>query len=371
MRSFIQSAASRSTPSLLPANQVPESSLIPICTACTLHPVPNLTSAQPPPSDDIFRSYLSDISDDDADLKDEDVGTEHQEVVHKNTHQSDQTMDNPPVNEEFPFHIRAPPPLKRQCHDIPVRVKRQKIKEEHHAKLVQALKDIEKLISSKREIFVAGHNGLQAYRARAIQSYLHMVVINKRKCTAASEIAAESQGFSAKWGSRMVCKWVRSWVNKRELPLSTRGHHTKSFSLLSDPAIRAELRSYVRSNKWAMDPAKLVEFSEQKMIPAAAKQYVEKIVDDEMPRGLKRYMEVELFPRIQLKVGKGVSLQTACRFLRREGFRYTEHKKSLYYDGHEWPDVVNYHQKVFLPAMKEFRRRLVEYMSGDDSVRSY
>ena len=111
-----------------------------------------------------------------------------------------------------------------------------------------------------------------------------------------------------------------------------------------------------------MDPAKLVEFSQQKMVPAAAKKYLEKIITDEMPRGLKRYMEVELFPWIQLKVGKGVSLQTARRFLYREGFRYTEHKKSLYYDGHERPDVVDYRQKVFLPAMKKHRERLVEYM---------
>ena len=133
------------------------------------------------------------------------------------------------------------------------------------------LKDIEKLINSKRDIFVAGHSSLQAYRARTIQSYLHIVVINKHKGVAASEIAAESQGFSAKWGARMVRKWVRGWVDKRELPLSARGHHTKSFSLLSDPAIRAELRSYVRSNKWAMDPAKLVEFSEQ-IIPSDTSQ---------------------------------------------------------------------------------------------------
>ena len=84
-----------------------------------------------------------------------------------------------------------------------------------------------------------------------------------------------------------------------------------------------------------MDPAKLAEFSQQKMVPEAAKKYLKRIVTDEMPRGLKRYMEVELFPRIHLKVGKGVSLQTTHRFLHREGFRYTEHKKSLYYDGHE------------------------------------
>lgn len=169
----------------------------------------------------------------------------------------------------------------------------------------------------------------------------------------ASKIAAESQGFAANWGSRMVQKWVQHWVNDRALPISARGCHTKSFSLISDPAIRAELRSFVCSNKWAMDPAKLVEFSQQKMVPDAAKKYLEKIVSDEMPRGLKWYMEVELFPQIQLKVGKGVSLQTAHRFLYREGFQYTEHKKSLYYDGHERPDVIDYCQKVFLPAMKK------------------
>jgi len=114
-----------------------------------------------------------------------------------------------------------------------------------------------------------------------------------------------------------------------------------------------------------MDPAKLAEFSQQKMVPEAAKKYLEKIVTDEMLRGLKQYMEVELFPRIHLKVGKGVSLQTACRFLHREGFRYTEHKKSLYYDGHERPDVVDYRQKEFLPAMKKYQERLVEYAVGD------
>jgi transposase len=131
--------------------------------------------------------------------------------------------------------------------------------------------------------------------------------------------------------------------------------------LISDPAIRAELRSFVRSNKWAMDPKKLAKFSQQKMVPDVAKKYLEKIVADEMPRGLKRYMEVELFPQIHLKVGKGVSLQTARKFLHQEGFQYTEHKKSLYYNGHKWPDVVEYHQNIFLPTMEKYQEQLVEY----------
>ena len=104
---------------------------------------------------------------------------------------------------------------------------------------------------------------------------------------------------------------------------------------LEDPAIRAELRFFVCSNKWAMNPAKVVGFSQQKMIPAATEKYLQKLVDDEMPCGLKQYIEVELFLRIKQKVGKGVSLKATQDFLRKEGFRYVEHKKGLYYDGHE------------------------------------
>ena len=181
----------------------------------------------------------------------------------------------------------------------------------------------------------------------------------------ASERAAESQGFAAKWGGRLVRRWVRDWVQDRELPTSQKGCHIKAFTLLSDPTICAELRSYVRSNKWAMDPEKLTEFSKNNLVPTAAKQYLQHLVTHEMPAGLKKYLEIELFPRIHLKVGKGISLRTARRWLHHEGFRYIEHKKSLYYDGHERPDVVHYRQNVFLPAMLQYRSRLVEYMPGD------
>ena len=115
-----------------------------------------------------------------------------------------------------------------------------------------------------------------------------------------------------------------------------------------------------------MDPGKLSEFVQGKSIPAAAEKYVRHLVDEEMPQGLKKYLELELLPRVQYrKVRKGVTLQTARNFLRKEGFKYTEHKKALYYDGHERPDVVQYRQEVFLPAMEQHRRRLVEFVVGD------
>ncbi|KAL1949789.1 hypothetical protein VTO73DRAFT_8670 [Trametes versicolor] len=118
-------------------------------------------------------------------------------------------------------------------------------------------------------------------------------------------------------------------------------------------------------NKWVMNPAKLSKFSLGTMIPAAADQYLRCLVDTEMPYGLKRYMEVELFPHIYCRPRKGISLHTTRRWLRHEGFRYLAHKKSLYYDRYDHPDVVNYRQKVFLPQMEKHRRCIVEFVIGD------
>ncbi|KAF9455567.1 hypothetical protein BDZ94DRAFT_1277918 [Collybia nuda] len=235
--------------------------------------------------------------------------------------------DPPPPSESEDDNEDDPPPAKqiRTKLPIPARVARAKAHEERRESLQRGLLAIEKLIRSKKTVFAARHNGLQAYCERAIQSHLQMVVNNGRHAIKASEMAAESQGFARKWGGRLVQIWVRKWILWRELPVSLKGKHVKVFSLLDDPSVCAELRSFLRSNKWSMDPKKLRH-----------------IVESEMPWGLKKYLEVELFPRIQLKVARGVSVRTARHWLHCEGFKFTEHKKALYYDGHDRPDVVYY-----------------------------
>ncbi|EPS97533.1 hypothetical protein FOMPIDRAFT_1031940 [Fomitopsis schrenkii] len=262
---------------------------------------------------EIFTGYASDVSSDpaDSDLEWDDI-TEMGEArgnSEKNSSDADQLPVAPDVGS---FRVPDPPPLKRRKLDIPTRQAQQLSSEAKHKNLAKALVDIEKLIRSKRYAFAAGENGLQAYRARAIQSCLQMVVQNGRKLMDASERAAESQGFSAKWGGRLVRRWVRAWQRERDLPVSKKGRHVKVYTLLSDPAICAELRSYVRSNKWSMDPEKLAEFSKKTMIPAAAEAYAKQILRKEIPNGLRRYLEVELFPRIHFKPGtRGISLRTA------------------------------------------------------------
>lgn len=262
--------------------------------------------------------------------------------------------------------VPAVPPHKRKKLDIPFREWREQKRVQHQIhqqeeaeEMARALVDLEKLLKSKRTKFVGGDRGLQARRTHAMASHLKMVVRNGRQWADAAERSAETHGFAAKWGARQLRTWSCHWLRVRDLPKSLRGQHAKVYSLLSDPAVAAELRAYVRSNKWAMDPAKLAQFVGDKLIDTAADKYLQHIIDEEMPRGLKRYMEIELFPRIHLKVGRGISLSTARHWLRGEGFRYISHKKGLYFDGHDRPDVLAYRQNEFLPKMKVLEPRLV------------
>jgi hypothetical protein len=56
-----------------------------------------------------------------------------------------------------------------------------------------------------------------------------------------------------------------------------------------------------------MDPSKLAEFSKNNLVSSAASKYLHHIINTEMPAGLKKYMDVKLFPRLILKPGCGIS----------------------------------------------------------------
>ena len=245
-------------------------------------------------------------------------------------------------------------PLKHRKLDVPAHAQRMLSTAEQHGAQANALEEIEKLLKSKKTEFAGGPHGLQAKRARAIQSHLSLVVRNKRNSIQASTMAAECHGFAAAWGGHQIRGWTRMWISQHALPSSLTGRHAKVYSLLDDPEIAMELHTYIRSNKWAMDAPMLTDFSKNRLVPVEAEKYLHGIVQNEMPQGLKCYMELDLFPHIHLKVGKGISLATAQRWLHREGFRYTSYKKGLYFDGHDRPDVVQYRQDIFLPRMKEY-----------------
>ncbi|KAF7371832.1 hypothetical protein MVEN_00040000 [Mycena venus] len=334
----------------VPGTAVPATTSLPATfpapSITSLAPQINATAVSAPasePASEIFTGYISDISSGDpCDNAEEDQGNSSDvddaeqsspiQGAAAHTYLPSTSLGDVPMLHQ----IRSAPPLRCTKFAVPQAERRRVSKAQAVTAraniLASSLTAIDKLIASKKNVFHAGNASLQSYRACSIQSHLHMVVKNQKAWKPASDSAAEVQGFAIKWGGRMVRKWTRNWISDRVIPESNIGKHGKSYSLCDDPIIRAELRPYVRSEKWAMDPAKLVEFSENKM------------------------------------VGRRVSLRTARRLLRRDGFTYTEHKKGLYYDGHERPDVVDDRQNRVLPAMAGHRYRLVEYKIGDVEV---
>ncbi|THU99613.1 hypothetical protein K435DRAFT_938387 [Dendrothele bispora CBS 962.96] len=240
---------------------------------------------------------------------------------------SESTTAHPPLPDNF--GIRDSVPQKRRKLEVSVLETRARQREARQKEWSDALDAIKRLNRSRKTEFQAGRHSLQDFRARAIESTLVLVVKRNEKFVPASRDAAAAHGFAREWGSRAVRKWVRVWIEKRELPASDLGSHAKVFSLFSDPVIRAEIRSFLCSNKWSMDPKKLAKFLNEEMLPKAAKEYM-KDIDSEMARGLKKYIEQTLFPRIQLKVKGGISTETCRRLMANDG-----KKKSWVLDGEQ------------------------------------
>lgn len=218
-----------------------------------------------PPSE--LARYLSDVESDSecdeaegeerGDDRDDREGEDTEECRRKGTSASPMVpapRSLPSASASSAIHapvVPAPNTLarKRRKLDIPVRVSIQIKQRERREERECALNDIQKLIKAKKTKFDGGPTGLQSYRARAIASHLNMVVHDRVPSILAARRAAQSQGFSENWGGRSVSCWVSSWIKTRTLPTSRRGCHGKVYSLLDDPAIKAELRAYVRSRK--------------------------------------------------------------------------------------------------------------------------
>lgn len=159
----------------------------------------------------------------------------NQNWTKKNDNLPAEPMNTSPLNPLSSSTNVIPTPAQK-CHklDVPAHEAQKITRRTHHGILEAGLCDIGKLIESKKTQFAAGAHGLQAYHACSFQSCLQMVVNNKHHLIDASKRAADCQGFAEKWGRRMVCQWIASWLNTQELPESNHGCHSKVYLVLDD-----------------------------------------------------------------------------------------------------------------------------------------
>ncbi|KAE9394408.1 hypothetical protein BT96DRAFT_958801 [Gymnopus androsaceus JB14] len=102
---------------------------------------------------------------------------------------------------------------------------------------------------------------------------------------------------------RNVAKWTAVWVKDRDLPESDRGSHAKRFSVLDDPEIKEGMAAYLRTHKWATNPVKFQEFINGSLLPRIAEKYATEEMEPVMVKGLKKFIETELFPQVEMSFG--------------------------------------------------------------------
>lgn len=76
------------------------------------------------------------------------------------------------------------------------------------------------------------------------------------------------------------------------------------------------------------------------------------------------YQHINTIILPQLGFEKTISQVTAYKWMRKLGFQSQLYQKSLYFDGHERPDVIEYQNK-YLSDVAELRMRSVKY-TGDN-----
>lgn len=161
--------------------------------------------------------------------------------------------------------------------------------------------------------------------------YCFFIYFRERSDGATSHAAYEAAGRSLTrrdgtptyWNT--VRHWLRSYVELGgKIQLDMRGHHTKTESYLEDPDVRAAATAWIR-NKLRSMRQKDVENRSILTVDRFLGYVNNKLLEDIIQQDANR---------------KPISRTTAHDWIERLGFSYCSHSKSIYFDGHERPDVV-------------------------------
>ena len=156
--------------------------------------------------------------------------------------------------------------------------------------------------------------------------------------TLASVETAQILGYgTGKKKSENLRKWVRTFIEDRE-KLPTCNWQTSGRSLIDDEDFAQEIHQHLQSLK-------------PEDIRAEA---IVKFLDDP-----------EMLTRLQRK--KTISLKTAQTWMKKMCYRWSYDPKGQYVDGHERPDVVEFRNAVFLPAIEGLLNRTTKWDTKNET----
>ena len=96
-------------------------------------------------------------------------------------------------------------------------------------------------------------------------------------------------------------------------------------------------------------------------VQRAARAYLTGLpTGDVTPRHFQHALNGQILPTLGYNLEVGLSEHTARHWLFKLGWQQTRLKKGVYMDGHEREDVKDYRQRIFLPKMASYERRMVQ-----------
>lgn len=191
----------------------------------------------------------------------------------------------------------------------------------------EAYHDISNLISPRRKKghgyspFVLGNDRLKDKMHR-MRSLLYHYSSGSHTWMEASRIVARFHG-----GAESLAKQLRSWTrvfiaDRHVLPFDD--YHGKQSLLEKFPELKLELTEHLMSVGKYVRALDIVEYMGQKEV-------------------MDRY-----------HVEKVISLSTAQQWMHELDYRWLKAPSGQFADGHERPDVVDYRENVYLPALARF-----------------
>ncbi|PBK82288.1 hypothetical protein ARMGADRAFT_1048655 [Armillaria gallica] len=122
-----------------------------------------------------------------------------------------------------------------------------------------------------------------------------------------------------------------------QLPEETQGGQANTKSLLNDESVQAACRAWLSAQQ----------------------------VGSITPRLFCAAVNEEILHTLGITLKHPISERTAHQWLLHLGYQQTLIKKGVYMDGHKRPDMVKYHNNIFLPAMKLFEEWMMKHMEPD------
>ena len=241
----------------------------------------------------------------------------------------------------------------------------------------EALIDIKKALRAKRNPLIGQtrrrYDAVQMFLSRQIQCARKGKKFNRRQI--AGEVAESIERGSR--FARYLISWEREWISNRTIPEGRRGLHSKIMSIFNDEDVALFVREFV------------AEKGEKVTAPLLAKAVTEYLGSRRAGESIQTLLENvpandnDVDEEAVVDAGadapntaatarnrrEGIKIEAARQWLRRLGYSWRGTKKTVYFDGHERPDVVVARQ-LFVSSFLDLEPRFARWNDEGELMES-